>query len=96
MQYVKDWKDGERVNNRPMVVVQCWDDGVATDVRLVDLLCRHGAKATFNLNAGLHDRHRQFGWIHQGTEAVSYTHLDVYKRPGWNARSASGRSTAAP
>lgn len=56
------------MNNRPMVVVQCWDDGVATDVRLVDLLCRHGAKATFNLNAGLHDRHRQFGWIHQGTE----------------------------
>ena len=51
-----------------MVVVQCWDDGVTTDVRLVDILRRHGAKATFNLNAGLHDRHRQFGWIHQGTE----------------------------
>jgi peptidoglycan/xylan/chitin deacetylase (PgdA/CDA1 family) len=68
MRFVREWKDGVRVNNRPMVVVQCWDDGVATDVRLVDILRRHGAKATFNLNAGLHDRHRQFGWIYEGTE----------------------------
>lgn len=57
-----------KVNNQPMVVVQCWDDGVATDVRLVDILRRHGAKATFNLNAGLHERHRHFGWFYEGTE----------------------------
>ncbi|MBK7424826.1 MAG: polysaccharide deacetylase family protein [Propionivibrio sp.] len=37
-------------------------------MRLVDILRRHGAKATFNLNAGLHDRHRQFGWIYESTE----------------------------
>lgn len=62
-----------------MIVVQCWDDGVKTDVRLVDMLRRHGAKATFNRNAGLHDRHRQFGWIHGGNE-VSRLGWDEMKK----------------
>jgi peptidoglycan/xylan/chitin deacetylase (PgdA/CDA1 family) len=43
---------------RKMVVVQCWDDGVTTDIRLVEILRRNGAKATFNLNAGLHSKGR--------------------------------------
>jgi hypothetical protein len=30
-----------------MKLMQCWDDGVTTDVRLVALLRRHGARATF-------------------------------------------------
>ena len=30
-------------------VVQCWDDGVFTDVRLIEILKKHKAKATFNL-----------------------------------------------
>lgn len=51
-----------------MKLVQCWDDGVTTDVRLVSLLRRHGARATFNLNAGLHRQERQFGWRHGDTE----------------------------
>lgn len=51
-----------------MKLVQCWDDGVTTDVRLVSLLRRHGARATFNLNAGLHAPERRFGWHHKGTE----------------------------
>jgi peptidoglycan/xylan/chitin deacetylase (PgdA/CDA1 family) len=51
-----------------MMLVQCWDDGVTTDVRLVDLLRRHGAKASFNLNAGLHQAGRTPGWVHEGTE----------------------------
>ena len=51
-----------------MKLVQCWDDGVTTDVRLVSLLRRHGARATFNLNAGLHAPERRFGWLHPGTE----------------------------
>jgi peptidoglycan-N-acetylglucosamine deacetylase len=51
-----------------MKLVQCWDDGVTTDVRLVSLLRRHGARATFNLNAGLHAQERRFGWRHGGTE----------------------------
>lgn len=36
-----------------MKVAQCWDDGVLNDERLVELLRKHGAKATFNLNPGL-------------------------------------------
>mgnify|MGYP003382362420 CR=1 FL=1 len=67
MRFVPEWKHGVDVNNRA-VVVQCWDDGVATDVRLIDIFRRHGAKASFNLNAGLHDRHRRLGWIYEGTE----------------------------
>jgi len=51
-----------------MKLVQCWDDGVTTDVRLIGLLRRHGARATFNLNAGLHGRERQYGWRHRDTE----------------------------
>lgn len=53
-----------------MTVVQCWDDGVTTDVRLIDILRRNGAKATFNLNAGLHEKQRKLGWIYKGTEVV--------------------------
>lgn len=35
-----------------MKVVQCWDDGVANDIRLANLLRKYGAKATFNLCPG--------------------------------------------
>ena len=34
-------------------VAQCWDDGVATDIRLVEILRKYNAKATFNLCPGL-------------------------------------------
>lgn len=56
------------MSNIPMRVVQCWDDGVTTDVRLVDILRRHRAKATFNLNAGLHERQRRSFWTYKGTD----------------------------
>lgn len=51
-----------------MKVVQCWDDGVVTDGRLIDILRRHGAKATFNLNPGLMDPEKRGGcaWRKQG------------------------------
>ncbi len=51
-----------------MTVVQCWDDGVTTDVRLVEILRRYRAKATFNLNAGLHQKQRKPGWTYKNTE----------------------------
>lgn len=35
-----------------MKVVQCWDDGVVTDIRLIEILKKYNAKATFNLNPG--------------------------------------------
>ena len=57
-------------DNCPMALklVQCWDDGVTSDARLVEILRRRGAKASFNLNAGLHEEERKPGWLHQGTE----------------------------
>ena len=51
-----------------MRVVQCWDDGVTADVRLVEVLRRHGARATFNLNAGLHERRRRPDWVYRDTQ----------------------------
>lgn len=45
-----------------MKILQSWDDGVVDDVRLTELLRRHGARATFNLNPGLHQLGRSFGW----------------------------------
>jgi len=50
-----------------MKVAQCWDDGVTTDVRLAELLRRHGAKASFNLNAGLIADESQPGWVYRDT-----------------------------
>ncbi len=60
-----------------MKLVQCWDDGVTTDIRLVSLLQRHGARATFNLNAGLHGSQRRLGWHHRGTEVWRLAHDEL-------------------
>jgi peptidoglycan/xylan/chitin deacetylase (PgdA/CDA1 family) len=51
-----------------ITVVQCWDDGVTADVRLIEILRRHNAKATFNLNAGLHEKRRKTSWVYKGTQ----------------------------
>lgn len=45
-----------------MRVAQSWDDGVADDVRLTEMLRRYAAPATFNLNPGLHQRRRSCSW----------------------------------
>lgn len=45
-----------------MKIAQSWDDGVTDDVRLTGLLRRYRAKATFNLNPGLHQPGRAFSW----------------------------------
>jgi peptidoglycan/xylan/chitin deacetylase (PgdA/CDA1 family) len=58
-----------------LTVVQCWDDGVTGDVRLTEILRRHDAKATFNLNAGLHESQRKPHWTYQGT---------AVERLGWD------------
>jgi len=42
-----------------MKIVQCWDDGVLDDVRLIEILRRHGAKASFNLNLGTQPAQRK-------------------------------------
>jgi len=58
-----------------MTVVQCWDDGVTTDAPLIEILRRHGASASFNLNPGLHTAERSKGWVYKGTDVA---------RLGWN------------
>lgn len=49
-------------------LVQCWDDGVHDDIALIEILRRHGAKATFNLNPGLHAATRSAPWVKTGKE----------------------------
>lgn len=45
-----------------MKIVQCWDDGVLDDIRLIEILRRHGAKASFNLNLGTQPPQRKASW----------------------------------
>ncbi len=40
-------------------VACCWDDGVVNDIRLIEILRKYNAKATFNLNPGLHSEDRE-------------------------------------
>jgi peptidoglycan/xylan/chitin deacetylase (PgdA/CDA1 family) len=51
-------------------IVQCWDDGVTSDIRLCEILRRAGARASFNLNPGLHENIRSGFWRYQDTNEV--------------------------
>jgi peptidoglycan/xylan/chitin deacetylase (PgdA/CDA1 family) len=52
-------------------VTQSWDDGVTDDVRLIELLHKYKAKATFNLISGAHRAERYTsGWKYQDTKEV--------------------------
>jgi len=53
-----------------MKIVQCWDDGVLDDVRLIEILRRHGAKASFNLNLGTQPAQRKASWVYRGVKDV--------------------------
>ncbi|HPN84892.1 MAG TPA: polysaccharide deacetylase family protein [Victivallales bacterium] len=54
-----------------MTVVQCWDDGVTGDARLTEILRKHNAKATFNLNAGRYKKGRSSAeWSYKGQEVL--------------------------
>ncbi len=55
---------------RPLRVVQCWDDGIVNDIRLIEILRRHGARASFNLNPGQHGSVRQEVWRYKDTFPV--------------------------
>lgn len=50
-----------------MKILQCWDDGIVSDIRLCDILRKYDARASFNLNADLHEAHRSHGWQYQDT-----------------------------
>lgn len=51
-------------------VVQCWDDGVEDDIRLIEMLRACGAKASFNLNPGLHAPERSEPWFYKDVKPV--------------------------
>jgi peptidoglycan/xylan/chitin deacetylase (PgdA/CDA1 family) len=51
-----------------MRILQSWDDGLVSDIRLTEILRRHGAKAAFCLSPGLHQETRTFGWLHENRE----------------------------
>ncbi|HSI85139.1 MAG: polysaccharide deacetylase family protein [Candidatus Methylacidiphilales bacterium] len=53
-----------------MRLVQCWDDGVLDDIRVIEILRKHGAKASFNLNYGLHENERVGKWKFKETKMV--------------------------
>lgn len=60
-----------------MKIVQCWDDGVRDDIRLAEILRRHGAKASFNLNWELHAKNDGGSWKYKDHEVsrISVTEL---------------------
>ena len=65
-----------------MKIMQCWDDGVANDAPLVDMLRKYHAKATFNINPGVngqHDRLEVFEELFRGQFAVYHLSLDEMK-----------------
>jgi peptidoglycan/xylan/chitin deacetylase (PgdA/CDA1 family) len=53
-----------------MKIVQCWDDGVNDDIRLIEILRRHNAKASFNLNYSTHKETRGPAWSFRGLKEV--------------------------
>lgn len=53
-----------------MKLVQCWDDGVSDDIRLIEILRRHGAKASFNINFATHPEQRSTGWKYRDVKEV--------------------------
>ncbi|HWL51657.1 MAG TPA: polysaccharide deacetylase family protein [Chthoniobacteraceae bacterium] len=58
-----------------MKIAQCWDDGVHDDIRVIEILQRHGAKATFNLNAGKHHARRVGHWKERFQKEVQHLAL---------------------
>ncbi|MDD5349307.1 MAG: polysaccharide deacetylase family protein [Chthoniobacteraceae bacterium] len=51
-------------------IVQCWDDGVEDDIHLCEILRAKGARATFNLNSGLHGAQRGNSWRYRDCKDV--------------------------
>ena len=66
-----------------MKIVQCWDDGNVDDIRLISLLRKYNARASFNLAPGLHRSERYLSWKYEGNKEVWRLALpefrDVYK-----------------
>jgi len=64
-----------------MKIIQLWDDGIVSDIRLIEILKKHQAKASFCLNPGLYKEDRLYGWKYQNHDIwrLSINELaDVY------------------
>ncbi len=64
-----------------MKIMQCWDDGVLNDAKLVDLCRKYKAKATFNINPGINKKSErvQGRWIFKDKFRVDRLSLDEMK-----------------
>lgn len=62
-----------------MKVVQCWDDGLVSDIRLIEILSRYNAKASFNLNMGLYKEKRNTVWNYNGHDVITPAHSELVK-----------------
>lgn len=60
-----------------ILVTQSWDDGVLDDIRLMEILRKHGAQATFNLNPGIYRDERVFGWRYKDHDVYRLAVSDV-------------------
>lgn len=47
-------------NNKMKAVTFSYDDGITQDIRLIEILNRHGLRATFNLNPALQNEQKTF------------------------------------
>lgn len=61
-----------------MKVIQCWDDGVVSDIRLIEILKKYNAKATFNLCIGKNGRKRQVVGQFNNVDIVSLAFNELF------------------
>jgi len=65
-----------------MKIMQSWDDGIVSDIRLTEILRRYQAKASFCLTPGLYQESRSWGWMHDDREVWRlglHELIDVYQ-----------------
>ena len=63
--------------NKRKAITFSFDDGIQDDIRLVEVLNRHGLKATFNLNSGLLTA--AVSWRYRDIKEVR--HIDYFAHP---------------
>ena len=65
-------------DNKSKVLTLSYDDGMVQDIRLIDIMNKHGLKGTFNLNSGLYmpedqERERFYGKLKLSEAKSLYT-----------------------
>lgn len=55
---------------KPVYIAQCWDDSLVEDIRLIEILRRYHAQATFNLNPALCEPEKRIrAWVCRGYQS---------------------------